>query len=82
MGGIFVHNKKKYQLDHCGMVALGSLPAAAVTLWILESFKADISGLNSIIKYSLGWALLFTPIAIIFKRNYWYFLKNMEINIS
>ena len=70
MGGIFVHNKKSnINWTIVGWLSLGSLPAAAVTLWILESFKADISGLNSIIKYSLGWALLFTSIAIIFKKK-------------
>ncbi len=64
-----------------GWLSLGSLPAAAVTLWILESFKADISGLNSIIKYSLGWALLFTSIAIIFKKKLLVFSQNTrEIN--
>lgn len=70
MGGIFVHNKKK--TIHWNIVAwltLGSIPASLLTLWILERFKADISGLNTIIKHGLGWALLFTSIAIVFKKK-------------
>lgn len=69
-GGIFVHHKKK-NIDWAitGWLSLGSIPAALITLWILHSIESDISGINSIIKHSLGWALLFTSIAIIFKKR-------------
>ena len=40
-----------------------------LTLWILHNIKSDISVINSLIKYSLGWALLFTSIAILFKKK-------------
>lgn len=70
MGGIFVHNKKKnINWSIVWWLSLGSIPAAIITLLILESFKADITSLNSIIKTGLGWALLFTSIAIIFKKK-------------
>lgn len=69
-GGIFVHNKKNnINWAITAWLSLGSIPAALLTLWILHSIKSDISGLNAIIKHSLGWALLFTSIAILFKKK-------------
>ena len=69
-GGVFVHNKKNnINWKITGWLSLGSIPAALVTLWILNSIKTDITVLNAIIKHSLGWALLFTSIAILFKKK-------------
>jgi uncharacterized membrane protein YfcA len=70
MGGVFVHHKKKnINWVITGWLSLGSVPAALLTLWILERIQTDISAINNIIRYSLGWALLFTSIAIIFKQK-------------
>lgn len=70
MGGVFVHHKKKnINWTITGWLSLGSVPAAMLTLWILHSIKTDITAVNSIIKYSLGWALLFTSVAILFKKR-------------
>jgi len=70
MGGVFVHNKKQnVNWKITGWLSLGSLPAAALTLWILDTIKTDITTINAVIKYSLGWALLFTSIAILFKTK-------------
>lgn len=69
MGGVFVHHKKKnINWKITGWLALGSVPASLITLWILESIKTDITALNNVIKYSLGWALLITSVAILFKK--------------
>lgn len=69
-GGVFVHNKKSnINWVITGWLSLGSIPAALFTLWILHSIKTDITVLNAIIKHSLGWALLFTSIAILFKKK-------------
>lgn len=69
-GGIFVHNKKKnINWSITGWLSLGSVPAALLTLWILHSLDADTSALNDMIKYSLGWALVFTSVAILFKKK-------------
>jgi uncharacterized protein len=69
-GGVYVHNKKKnINWTITGWLTLGSVPAALVTLWILSNLKTDLDVLNKIIKYSLGWALLFTSIAIVFKKR-------------
>lgn len=70
IGGVYVHNKKKnINWTITGWLSLGSVPAALITLWILESIKTDITAMNAIIKYSLGWALLFTSIAVLFKKK-------------
>ena len=70
MGGVYVHNKKKnINWKITGWLSLGSIPAALITLWILQSIKTDITSMNALIKYSLGWALLFTSVAILFKKK-------------
>ncbi len=70
MGGVFVHHKKgNINWSITGWLTLGSVPAALLTLWILNSIKTDISTINAVIKYSLGWALLFTSVAILFKKR-------------
>jgi uncharacterized membrane protein YfcA len=60
--------KKNINWTITGWFSLGSVPAALVTLWILTN-KTDITALNAVIKYSLGWALLMTSIAVLFKRK-------------
>ncbi|WP_278019664.1 sulfite exporter TauE/SafE family protein [Flavobacterium ginsengisoli] len=69
-GGIFVHNKKgNINWKITGWLTLGSVPATLITLWVLNSIKTDIETINNVIKHSLGWALLFTSVAIIFKKK-------------
>lgn len=76
MGGVFVHHKKgNINWKITGWLALGSVPASLITLWILESIKVDTTTLNSVIKYSLGWALLVTSVAILFKNKILNFSK-------
>ncbi|WP_343022641.1 sulfite exporter TauE/SafE family protein [Flavobacterium sp. PL12] len=70
MGGIYVHHKKQnINWSITGWLSLGSVPAALLTLWILHSIKTDVTALNDIIKYGLGWALILTSIAILFKKK-------------
>ena len=70
MGGVYVHHKKKnINWPITCWLSLGSVPAALLTLWILHSYKTDIATLNGIIKYSLGWALILTSIAVLFKKK-------------
>lgn len=69
-GGIYVHNKKRnvdWRLT--GQLALGSVPAALVTLWIMHGIGFDSEGINQFIKTALGFALIFTALAIIFKKK-------------
>lgn len=70
MGGIVVHHRKQnINWKITGWLSLGSVPAAVLTLWILDNCTTDISALNTIIRYSLGWALLVTSIAVLFKKK-------------
>jgi uncharacterized membrane protein YfcA len=69
-GGVHVHHKKK-NIDWriTGALALGSLPAAALTLWLLHSISVDTERLNGLIRTTLGYALIFTAVAILFKQK-------------
>ncbi|QLI82350.1 sulfite exporter TauE/SafE family protein [Chitinibacter fontanus] len=69
-GGVYVHQKNK-NIDWkiTGWLALGSVPAAALTLLVLHNLHTDTKALNSIIKQGLGVALLFTAVAIVFKQQ-------------
>ncbi|MBC6904589.1 sulfite exporter TauE/SafE family protein [Saccharophagus sp. K07] len=76
-GGIHVHHKKR-NIDWriTGELALGSLPAAALTLWILHSISVDTERLNSLIRTTLGYALIFTAVAILFKSQLMAYSRN------
>jgi uncharacterized protein len=69
-GGIYVHGKKR-NIDWrlTGELALGSLPAALLTLWFLHSAGFDPAAINRFIKVMLGYALVLTSLAIIFKQK-------------
>ena len=69
-GGIFVHQKNK-NIDWgiTGWLTLGSVPAAALTLWILHNLNTDTQAMNAIIKQALGFVLLLTALAILFKQQ-------------
>ena len=57
-GGVLVHHKQRNIDWHLtGWLALGSLPAALLTLWVLHTWNPDVHTLNAIIKRSLGFAL-------------------------
>ena len=69
-GGVLVHHKQRNIDWHLtGWLALGSLPAALLTLWVLHTWNPDVHTLNAIIKRSLGFALMLTALAIIFKQQ-------------
>lgn len=69
-GGIFVHQKNKnIDWSITGWLTLGSVPAAAVTLWLLSTLHTDTQAMNAIIKQALGFVLLLTALAILFKQQ-------------
>lgn len=69
-GGIYVHHKKR-NIDWrmTGLLAMGSLPASALTLYALHYGNFDINKVNTFIKIALGYALVFTSLAILFKKK-------------
>lgn len=69
-GGVHVHHKKgNIDWRITGALALGSLPAAAATLWVLHSISMDTDRMNALIRTALGYALIFTAVAILFKKQ-------------
>lgn len=82
-GGVYVHNKKR-NIDWriTGWLAMGSLPASAVTLIAMHQIGFDSAGMNSFIKVTLGYALIFTSLAIIFKKKLLDFSHRNDIWIA
>jgi uncharacterized membrane protein YfcA len=82
-GGIHVHHKKK-NIDWriTAWLALGSLPAAALTLIWLHYMTNDIAALNAIIKITLGYALVVTATAILFKRKIFDYSKKNDLWVT
>ncbi|MCO8162827.1 sulfite exporter TauE/SafE family protein [Pseudomonas sp. 21LCFQ010] len=69
-GGVYVH-KKNDNIDWkiTGWLTLGSVPAVLLTLWFLSSLDHAPDALNAIIKQALGFVLLLTALAILFKNK-------------
>jgi uncharacterized membrane protein YfcA len=69
-GGIHVHHKNR-NIDWriTKFLSLGSIPAAALTLWFLHEIRLDTDTLNGIIRTSLGYVLVITAVAILFKQH-------------
>ena len=51
-----------------GRLALGSVPAALLTLFALHRFGGESAALNALISKSLGFALLLTAATLLFRR--------------
>lgn len=68
--GVWVHarnNNVDWKIT--GLLSLGSVPAAALTLWFLSTLHTDTSALNAIIKQGLAVVLILTALAILFKSR-------------
>ncbi|MBB5191027.1 hypothetical protein HNQ50_001750 [Silvimonas terrae] len=67
-GGVWVHHRNR-NIDWkiTGWLALGSVPAALVTVMFLHRSQADQAVINGLIKHMLGIALLLTAVAILAK---------------
>lgn len=93
MGGIYVHQKQK-NIDWriTGWLSAGSLPAALLTVLALYIWHPDVKLLDSIIKHALGFALMLTASAILFKkpimdwvqanRSHWVLQPGPTLNLS
>jgi hypothetical protein len=69
-GGTVAHGRKGH-IDWAvtGRLAAGSIPAAAITIWVLWQLPEGSNTIGSIIAHGLGFALLLTAIAILFGRK-------------
>jgi hypothetical protein len=68
MGGVWVHHKQKH-IDWriTRLLALGSVPAALATVAVLHFLHLETEHVNKVIKITLGFALILTAVAILFK---------------
>lgn len=75
-GGVFVHQRNR-NIDWkiTGLMTLGSAPAALLTLWLLTHLQSDHQRLNAVITHSLGYVLLLTALAILFKGRLYAFAQ-------
>jgi uncharacterized protein len=82
-GGVYVHNKKR-NIDWrlTGLLALGSLPASAITLLVMQKVGFNSASMNHFIKIMLGYALIFTSLAIIFKKKLLEFSHRNDVWIA
>jgi hypothetical protein len=69
-GGTVAHGRKGH-IDWAitGRLALGSIPAAAITLWVLSQLPKGSNVIGQVISHGLGFALLLTAVAILFGRK-------------
>ena len=68
--GTGVHGSKgTVQWGIVGRLALGSVPATAITLWFISQQGKHADTGHSVITVVLGWALLATAIAILFRKT-------------
>jgi len=90
-GGVYVHQKKK-NIDWriTGLLAIGSLPAAVITLLVLHQIGFDSKNTNAFIKTALGLTIILTALAIIAKdkllalshRRNWYFTNMSKTHLE
>jgi uncharacterized membrane protein YfcA len=69
-GGTVAHGRKGH-IDWAvtGRLAAGSIPAAAITLYILSQLPKGSNVIGQIISHGLGFALMLTAVALLFGRK-------------
>jgi uncharacterized membrane protein YfcA len=68
--GTGVHGfKRTVQWNIVARLAVGSVPATIVTLWILSQQANHAASANAFITTALGWALLVTSLAVLFRKT-------------
>ena len=70
-GGTLAHSLKatvNWQITR--NLAMGSLPAAGLTLWLVHAFfPGGLGGASKLISFSLGIALVLTALSLIFRQR-------------
>jgi uncharacterized membrane protein YfcA len=69
--GTGVHGlRRAVQWKIVGRLAMGSAPATALTLWLLSRHQAQHGAMaNGLITTTLGWALIVSAVAVLFRRS-------------
>ena len=69
-GGTVAHGRKGHiDWSITSRLAMGSIPAAAITVWILSQMPKGSNVIGQVISNGLGFALLLTAVAILFGRK-------------
>lgn len=69
-GGAVVHGlKRNINWRITGCLAIGSVPAALLTLWLLDRFFGNANAYKHILTISLGFMLLLTGASLVFRRQ-------------
>jgi uncharacterized protein len=82
-GGSIVHGyNKTIDWRVVGRLALGSVPATALTVFALYKLKIDSAATKAVITNALGFALLFTSFSLLFRKPLmrWYSARVPELN--
>lgn len=67
--GTAVHSRNKtVNWRIVGMLALGSIPSAIVTLVLMSGVDRDSLSFKAVLTHSLGWMLFLTAILLIFRK--------------
>ena len=67
--GTAVHGwKRTVQWSIVGRLAMGSVPTTILTLWFLSQQGKQSAAVNGVITTALGWALIVTAVAILFRK--------------
>jgi uncharacterized membrane protein YfcA len=68
--GTAVHGSKgKVQWGIVGRLAIGSVPAASLTLWFLAHHQHPAGRVEALITTTLGWALIATAVSVLFRAT-------------
>lgn len=69
-GGIWVHHRRgTIRWRIVGLLSVGSIPAAALTVMLLRYFDAHGVDYGSLITSTLGVALILTSMVLLFKKQ-------------
>jgi uncharacterized membrane protein YfcA len=69
-GGTVAHSRKGHiEWAVTGRLALGRIPAAAITIYVLSHLPKGSNTLGALISSGLGFALLLTAVALLFGRR-------------
>lgn len=67
--GTAVHSRNKtVNWRIVGMLALGSIPAATITLYLMSGVDRDSLSFKAVLTQALGWMLFLTAILLVFRK--------------
>jgi len=69
-GGVYLHYRNNtIRLRIVALLAIGSLPASLLTVWLLRRFFVSAEAYSSILTSSLGFMLIVTSLVLMFKQR-------------